>query len=180
MSRPIVLLDMDGVMVNHNQRHLDLLNEEFGTAYTYDQITDFEYSFLTSEQREFIFTCWKQQDLYAHDALTKDQLEVIDGLREIARVVACSSPMEGHIRSKYAFLTRYFEKHNIVLTRDKTLVGGDILVDDAPHNIKSFPGHAIVFDQPWNRGLCCHPRARTFEDIGPLVQDYITTQEMTP
>ena len=177
MKKPIILLDVDGVLVNHNARHLDALNETYGTSYAYSDITDFHYSFMPQHHRDALYNLWHAADLYDHDVIHEVQMEVIGGLREIGRVMACSSPLEGHISSKYRFLLRYFDRRDIVLTADKSLVGGTILIDDGPHNIKAFPGHGIIFDQPWNQGVKA-PRARTFEDIGPLVQDYLITQAL--
>jgi 5'-nucleotidase len=173
----IILIDMDGVLTDHTPRHCAAFNEHFGTSLTPADITSFEYDFLTPEQRHFMMCLWDLPGIYDEDSLTAEQLEVLDGLREIGRVVACSSPMAGHIESKYRFLTRYFDRADIVLASDKDLVDGDILIDDSPRNIRAFSGHTIIYDRPWNQGVK-GPRARSFEDLGPLVQDYYITQEM--
>lgn len=172
-GNPIVLLDMDSVLVEHNFRHIEKLNEFFGTAYTPEDIVDFKYEGFEEEEREFIFEQWERPDLYDNDELSQAQLDVIDNLREFARVVVCTSPMAGHIASKYRFLLRYFDRHDIIMASAKYLVsGGDVLVDDAPHNIRDFSlytdGHAIIYDKPWNQGIF-GPRAYEFEDIGVLV-----------
>lgn len=172
-SKPILLLDMGGVLVYHN--HIDALNAEFGTAYTRDDIIEFTYSNLPPEHAEFMFAQWHRHDLYDSNELTLEQQDVIDGLREMCRVVVCTSPSAGSIKSKSDFLRQYFDKDDIVIASDKTLVRGDMLVDDAPHNIHSFPGHVIIYDQPYNKGIP-GPRARTFEDLGPLVTDYLISQ----
>lgn len=171
-----VVLDVDGVIVESNWTVIERLNSKFGTSYDFEQITTFEYDFLTDEQRQYVYDeCWHDPCLYDNVRMTTGQLDVLYGLREVARVVVCSSPLLGHIRSKYEFLSRYFHRNDIYLCSDKSLIKGDILVDDGPHNIEAWPGHAIIFDRPWNKGLA-GPRATSFEDIGPMVIDYAISQ----
>lgn len=45
---------------------------------------------------------------------------------------------------------------NVVLTHRKDLVTGDVLIDDAVHNLESFPGYKVLFNQPWNEGYNAH------------------------
>jgi 5'(3')-deoxyribonucleotidase len=171
-SKPVVLLDVDGVLVNHD--HLDKLNAEFGTSYVHSDIKFFGYDNMPVEHADFMMSCWDNPRLYDNDELTDEQLSVIEGLREIADVAVCTSPMPNSIESKYKFLLKYFDHNHIIMAGNKTYVtAGDILVDDGPHNITSFPGHVIVFDQPYNRHLKDRPRAMSFNEIGPLVVDYL-------
>lgn len=175
MHTPVILLDVDGVLVNHQEENLQRLNEFFLTTYTLDSITSFDYKNLPPAHREYLISLWHETD-YDHDALTEEQLRTIEGLRSFARVIACSSPLVGHADSKLAFLLNYFDRHDIILATDKALVSGEILIDDAPHQISAFPGHTIIYDQPWNRGIS-GPRAHSFDEIGPLVISYLMEQE---
>jgi 5'(3')-deoxyribonucleotidase len=59
------------------------------------------------------------------------------------------------------------DRKDIVIAHDKSLVRGDVLIDDGLHNLKAFPGPAILFTQPHNasytrRGL---RRANTWADV---------------
>jgi 5'(3')-deoxyribonucleotidase len=174
MNKPIVLLDVDGVMTHHNQEFLSDINELFGADYKVDDIVDFDYSFLKDDEREHIYYLWNNCS-YDGYSLSEHEQDVLKWLRSVSRVVACSTPFAGHIESKYRFLTRYFKYEDIVLCKDKWLIGGDILVDDKPSNIEKFRTvgkHAIVFDQPWNKEVR-GPRAMDFESIGPCVVDYM-------
>jgi len=54
----------------------------------------------------------------------------------------------------------------------KHLIRGDILIDDAIHNLEKWEGIAILFDQPWNQehnGL----RAKSWYEVDILVRDAI-------
>lgn len=151
----IVALDVDSVLVECNRRNIARLNKHFGTDFEYEEIDDFEYSFLTDEQRDFIYeVCWNDPTQYDEIDLSPEWQAVIESLQDMGfRVIACSSPLEGHIKSKYRFLKRYFDRADIYLCSDKSLVRADILVDDAPHNLEAWPGYAIVYDRPWNQDV---------------------------
>jgi len=173
-KKPIVLLDVDGVMTNHTVEYLEEINELFGKEYTIEDVTSYDYGFLEEEERELMFRRWEFAS-YDDCSLTDQQQLAIENLRGYCRVVVCSTPFVGHIQSKQRFLLRYFSRDDIVLCGDKTLVGGDILVDDSERNIERFRevgGHGIVFDQPWNQGID-GTRCYNFDDIGILVVDYM-------
>lgn len=171
MEDPLILLDCDGVLVESNADNLERLNEEFGTNYEFEQITSFSYDFMEDEEREFIYEeCWGRGDLYEDAELSGHQQRVLRLMREIGEVAVVSSPMAGHIESKYRFLARYFDRERIVLASDKSILRGDVLIDDGPHNIEPFPGETIVYDRPWNRGVNGR-RAYSFAGILVHVQE---------
>ena len=177
MIKPIVLLDLDGVMIDHNDQFLQEVNEMFGKDYVYDDIVNFDYSFMEVEERTIMFALWEVAS-YDGKSLSVENQDNLKALRTFARVVACSTAFTGHIESKHRFLRRYFEPQDIVICKDKALVGGDILVDDKPKNIKLFRDvgkHGIVFNQPWNQDVL-GPRAMDFESIGPCVVDYMIAE----
>lgn len=155
-TKPVILLDVDGVLTDHSSLFMAKVNRRFGTSYTYEQIQDWEYSHMEKTHKKFVYSeeCWNDRFLYDLHSLDDDQIATIDWMREVGlRVCACTSPMSGHIRSKYQFLQRYFDHKDIYICGDKTLVRGDLLVDDGPHNLEAFPGATIIFDRPWNQGI---------------------------
>lgn len=170
MSNFTILLDCDGVLVESNSQNLRRLNKEFGTDYRFEEITSFRYDFLTDEEREFIYEeCWHDPHLYDDAEVTEAQEQAIKMLRDLGRVVVVSSPLLGHIESKYRFLQKHFKRENIVLASDKGLLDGDVLIDDGPHNLEPFEGDTIVYDRPWNQDVE-GPRARDFFGIVTHVQ----------
>jgi 5'(3')-deoxyribonucleotidase len=64
-----------------------------------------------------------------------------------------------------------------VHTHAKHRVRADVLIDDRPEHCASFPGRAILFDQPWNRraalpanGVRCVGYAETLAEIRRLAE----------
>jgi 5'(3')-deoxyribonucleotidase len=150
----MVILDIDGVVWDHNRFFLERVNGRYGTSYKFTDIVAFRYGeFLPEEHANYIYKLWHSPDLYEMDeCLMPGALSGIECLQQITRVVAVSSPLEGHIESKYRWLVKTFGRRDIALLSDKNLVykPGRIMVDDAIHNLKEWPGKTICFDQPWN------------------------------
>ena len=72
---------------------------------------------------------------------------------------------------------------DLCFVKDKTTVGCDLLVDDAPHNIlaaRDAGVPAVVFDQPYNRHIA-GPRAADWTDLTTQVLEAFTIwQQATP
>lgn len=166
-TKPVIALDMDGVLCEEPQSwNIVRLNEAFGTSFSLDDVTDFRYSMMTHEHREFLFSkeCWNHPELYDGYDIAYDKRLIIEELRALGRVIVVTSPLKGHIASKYRWLLRYFHRKDIFLASDKSLVMADILVDDCLDNANGFEGDFICYDQPWNRqyaGL----RAHNFDEV---------------
>ncbi|HJE88815.1 5' nucleotidase, NT5C type, partial [Rikenella microfusus] len=47
----------------------------------------------------------------------------------------------------------FIDWRQMVFCGRKDVVRGDIMIDDHPKNLRSFPGEKIVFTQPHNAGL---------------------------
>lgn len=177
LKHPVIALDMDGVLIDRTDEILQEVNKLYGTGYTYNDVVDFNYLFMPVEHRNTVYDLWDSHyDSGAYvDFLDPGVDELIAGLQELGRVIVCSSPMPESIESKYDLLLQHFEKTNITFMADKSLLRADVLIDDGPHNIKAFPGYGIIFDRPWNKG-CNARRARSLEEVGPIVTDYLYTE----
>ena len=43
------------------------------------------------------------------------------------------------------------DESNIIITRHKELIKGDVLIDDNMNNLHKFRGNRICYAQPWNK-----------------------------
>jgi 5'-nucleotidase len=70
---------------------------------------------------------------------------------------------------------------DLCFVEDKTDVGADVFVDDAPHNVTALRAagtDVVVFDQPYNRALP-GPRARSWTDVTRYVLNRLATRGPT-
>lgn len=152
----IILLDMDGVMVEHSAMFMRWLNRDNGTNHRYEDIAGFDYPNLSADERRQVMRYWHKRDLYDSHPPEPGCLEAIEDLRRRHRVVAVTSPMDGHVHSKFTWLRRTggFAKKDIVIAGDKDLVGGDVLLDDRIRNLEEAAAkgrEAVCYDRPWNQ-----------------------------
>jgi len=166
-----ILVDCDGCLTDHNRVFLTEVNATFGTTYSLSDITAFDYATVFGrEVAKFIYKLWHADDLFDETEPEPGALDALAALRELRRVCVCTSPMAGHIKSKYRWLRRYFDRADILIVTDKTLVRGSLLVDDGPHNLEAFPGPVICYDRPWNRKVREIPRAMDWSDVVKLAE----------
>ena len=57
------------------------------------------------------------------------------------------------------------ERDMVMSVRSKQYARVDVLIDDKPANIVSFPGNTILVDQPWNQSCAAGIRCKTHSDI---------------
>jgi len=136
-----------------------------------------------------IFKAWGARGLWtAFDKRAQSQgfcasLELYKGakwfvhcLRNIADVLIVTSPYRdapywAYEREKAIKRDFGIEREMVMSARSKQYANVDVLIDDKPANIESFPGAAIIFDQPWNRDCDVGIRCYTYEDVIRTVRE---------
>lgn len=89
------------------------------------------------------------------------QQAVADLIELGVRVTVCTAPLVGYptcLQEKHDWIERWFGSDlaaRMIITRDKTLVRGDILIDDKPAVTGALDPvwEHVIFDQPYNRGV---------------------------
>jgi len=181
-SKPIILLDMDDVLAQCMQRLIELVNERFSLSIKKEEVRDF---YLEKEvQRIRPELTWQEICAPLREPDFFRNLDIMDGAQEgVERlsklgevVIVTSTPVAltgaNAFTDKFLWLeanfpSRFTEK-DIIFTKRKELVTGDVLIDDAPHNVAVYPGKAIIFSAPWNRHLFGRPRAENWEELPDL------------
>ena len=54
---------------------------------------------------------------------------------------------------------------DIIICHDKSLIRGDVLIDDNPNNLHDFPGVSITFAKPWNQQDLTFFRSNNWQQI---------------
>ena len=164
-TRPLILIDCDGVLANFGALYLKLHHWLNKVDRKMSDITCFDFAkcVSTKEQDERIWrhidaTPGLVRELTWHDG-SKDALAQ---LREIGHVVCVTSPHHGPtwMPERMAWLREEagFDKADIIFARNKTRVRGDCLIDDNVDHVAEWhamaPPHAqgILLARPWNVG----------------------------
>lgn len=161
MTRPIVLVDMDGPLADFDRAFHDLctargwpLHSTFETQchrFATDCMDDNSHA---AEARRIVDSCHWFLDLEVVDG-------AVDGLAELDRVAEvwiCTKPLEANPYcrdDKAAWVERYLGEHwlrRLILSPDKSMVRGSILLDDAPKPpwFERAEWAPVIFPTPWN------------------------------
>ena len=176
-----ILVDMDDVLELMLEGWVQVLNARYGTNATPDDVTSWQvedaFPGLTKEQvysveLEDSFWDWVQPMPGAREALEK----LISEGHEIYVVTATAYQT---LRAKMEkVLFRYFPfidwKH-VIVTFNKQMIEGDILIDDGPHNLQGGTYEKILFHSYHNHNFdessVGAVRAYNWEEVYNYVQD---------
>jgi 5'(3')-deoxyribonucleotidase len=144
--KKILFVDVDGTVANTPHWWLTLYNRKYRTAWTVDQITEWDWrTLLEHDISEFYGN-------YIGAKPMTDALESIWRLAGKYRIVFATAGWGREwLRSYYPT----FRDENFVQVADKSLLNGWGLIDDNPANLDVFQGQRFLLRQPWNvnRGL---------------------------
>lgn len=159
--RPIILLDVDGVIADFTGKVLSLGDTVFGTSFTFQDVKTWDlFSLFSPEQAQVLtnYIC-AEKFCYGIEVLPGAK-EAVAKLRELGDVYAVTAPWWDSKHWLYE-RTEWLKKHfgfsngSIVHTGAKHLVRGDVMIDDKPENLYDWSnkvkGLSILIDAPYNQ-----------------------------
>lgn len=152
----IILTDADGVLENLTHVWVELLNETYGRDVKYDDIREWDmckaFPGLTREQ---VYGMELEDEIY-------NRMRPIEGAAEVLKkvidaghqlYVVTDTPyqifkqkMDKVIFKYYPFLTW----KNIIVTSNKKIIKGDVMIDDGIHNLEGADYEKILVSAPYN------------------------------
>lgn len=151
-----ILVDVDNVLENLNTVWVQGLNKKYGTDVKTEDITDWDITkFFPGLSKSQVFSP-------LHKKQTWDHLEVMPGSQDMIKrlineghkiiLVTASHPQT--VLYKFGFLDKHFPFipfKDVIVTARKQMVKGDVLIDDAPHNLEGGEYKGILMDMPYNK-----------------------------
>lgn len=154
----VIICDVDGVVADLHTPWLKRYNEKSGDNLTVDKLTTWHVSeFVLPDWEQKVFDILREPNLYEDVLPILFALDAIRTIQESHRVVFTTSCVKGMADQKWDWLERWgflpkrYSHSNLVITADKSLIAGDLIIDDSFEHCKAFESFAILFDQPWNR-----------------------------
>lgn len=152
-----ILLDVDAVVADLHKVWLKRYNSEYDDKLRVEDIVDWDMTkFVKPECGNKIYDYLSEDDLYENVQPIDGAVASIHWLRQHNYdVVFCTSGVQpGKIiwLHNHGLLWGEFWRFakDVVIASDKTLIKGDIIIDDNPKNCEQFAGKSILFAQPWN------------------------------
>ena len=146
---------MDGVLCNLLGKWLARYNTEYGDRIRLEDLETWGPHRIAKAGRSI----YKYLSLPGFFRDLEPIPGAIEGVRELMarghEVVVVTAARSGH-RDKLDWLREhlpFLPRENVVFTHRKELVRGDLLFDDAPHNLAAFAGYgvAVAMAYPYNR-----------------------------
>jgi 5'(3')-deoxyribonucleotidase len=145
-----LLVDMDGVLADTMGGAFDYI----GNDLAHEDIA--EYWFTGLPAKSLILEAFRSKGFYTNLDVITGAVRAINRLRSEFDVVVCSAPIQGAEyceEEKREWLEKHWDREfaeAAIMTQDKTLVSGKVLVEDNPY-IGEGTWQPILFDQAWNR-----------------------------
>lgn len=152
--KPIILLDQDDVIAELVLYVVEEYNTIYGTTYTINDITIWNISSILGKE---VLDIMNNKDIFLKLKPVPFMIECLKLLTESDLFnMQMVSAAEYYVwENKCLWVKKYlpfFDLKNMNCCTNKYLFLGDILLDDAPHNLIKFKnGQPIVFDKPYNQ-----------------------------
>lgn len=162
MKKHTLLIDMDSVITDLMSKWFRVYNEAYNDRLTVDQLTGWNtHHKVKKECGSKIYEFLEQPGFYRDLQPLPQSIEVIERLNEKYDIfIVTTSPINA-FKDKTEWIVEYLPfigAEKIIFTHYKNRIKGDLLFDDAPHNLISFQeegGISVAMDYPYNRDVNC-------------------------
>ena len=146
-KKPLVLLDVDGILADFIGSVLDIIKKETGIEFYENNIKTFEmFEDLKTSKYNIKNICYKhfKKPKYALKLKLLDgSVQAVERIKELADIHVVTTPM--HMNPTWTFeREQWLKKHfnidykDITFTSKKYLLKGDVLIDDNEFNVRSW------------------------------------------
>lgn len=152
-----ILIDADDVLEDLTKKWIIYLNEKYGTNANYEEDYDWDLSkIFPTLSREQVYDTEFDEELW-------DRIEPIPGAVEYVKkllddgheiFIVTDTPYQ-IIKTKFdKVIFKYFPFltwNNCIITHNKKIVKGDVLIDDGIHNLIGAEYKKILMNAPYNK-----------------------------
>jgi 5'(3')-deoxyribonucleotidase len=172
MMQQRLIVDMDGVLADIYPQYLKFLSSESDIRLSVDELKGRSEAEVFKNIRKYLFT----PGFFRGAPVVRgsyDALIMLNSRYELF-VVSSATEFPHSLMEKYEWLKGHFPFitwQQMVFCGLKSVVRGDIMIDDHFKNLDHFKGKTILFTQPHNEGLPDknHTRVHSWEEILSLL-----------
>lgn len=181
MGRLTVLIDVDNVLEDLNNAWVKAINSKYGTSVKPSDIKTWDIErYFDGLSRTQVFSPLHKEEFWKNLQPIPNAPEYLKKLIDDGHeVVLLTSSHPDTVKYKYDFIRKHFPYisfKDIILTSRKQMVMGDILIDDAPHNLEGGVYAGVLMSSPHNMEYNAHAngfvRVSTWEQIYSVVSAY--------
>lgn len=152
-----ILVDIDDTIENLCEEWVDILNKKHGTNVCYEDVTEWDISkFFPELTKAQVFEPLHTPDIWYSLSPKDGAIRNIKKLIEDGHdVFLCTSTDYRNIKYKFvgviARLFPFIDWSHVIVANHKQMILGDIMIDDAPHNLEDGSYIKILMTAPHNK-----------------------------
>ncbi|MCX7572148.1 5'(3')-deoxyribonucleotidase [Tumebacillus sp. DT12] len=170
-----LLIDMDSVICDLMTEWHRRYNEDYGDDLSVERITCWQTErYVKPECGEKVYDYLDQPGLFRHLKALPDAIEVLERLSRRYDILLVTSSRTHAYTEKEQWVEEHLPfigRHNLIFAHRKDMICGDLLFDDAPHNLEAFRATgriAVAMDYPYNREVDV-PRVGSWQEFEQFV-----------
>jgi len=162
-------IDLDSTLNNLLDVWVEEYNRHYSDALCPDEITDWGIHQFTKDSCGLkVYDLLKKPGLFMSCEPVKMSQQITKWLSMHHELWIVTASEPNNIEEKAKWIDLYYPhigSSNIIMTRDKSLIHVDVLIDDGWHHIHAFPGIGLLMDMPHNRKYNCERRMMDWMDV---------------
>ena len=171
-----ILVDIDSTITNFAEVLLYVNNINNKTKYSYTDITTynwFDKTFTNPWAPTNIHHFWNRVQVHPKAIETLEQWVKQGHKVYLVTASHFNNALGYKIRKTLeAFNPNLVNEQNIVIAQDKSIIMGDVMIDDCVDNLYNFNKVCICYTQPWNEEWPYPFRYNDWNKINDVIQSY--------
>jgi 5'-nucleotidase len=171
-----LLIDMDSVICDLMSEWHARYNNDYNDNLTVDRLKCWNSEkYVKPECGMKIYDYLKAPGLFTRLEPLPNAVEVLERLHNTYDILIVTSSVSNAFAEKEMWVEKYLPfigKYNLIFSHRKDMIVGDLLFDDAPHNLKEFSSTkrlAVAMDYPYNKDINV-PRVKNWLEFEELLK----------
>lgn len=171
-----ILVDIDSTITNFGEVLLFVNNINNKTKYSYTDITTynwFDETFVNPWKPTNFHHFWDGVQVHPQAVSTLEQW-VEQGHKVYLVTASHFNNTLGYkiCKTLEPFNPELINERNVIIAQDKSIINGDLMIDDCVDNLYNFNGVCVCYKQPWNQDYTGAFRFNKWNLINDIVQVY--------
>ena len=162
---------MDDVLADATGQFINFYEKEFGIRVSRESLNHKDEMERFPDHHEEVYRFTFRKDFFRTMEVKEYSREVLMKLNRQFELFVVSSAMEfpNSLSEKLEWLGEHFpflHWKQFVFCGSKTIVHGDYMIDDLPHNLEKFNGEKLMFTAPHNLQFNHFKRLNNWKEVG--------------
>jgi 5'-nucleotidase len=166
-----LIVDMDDVIADATGQFILFYEKEFGIRVARESLNNQDESLGFPDHHDIIQQFPFRETFFQTMIPHEGSQEILEKLNKKYELFVVSAAMEfpQSLTEKLKWLGEHFKFlhwKQIVFCGSKSVVHGDYMIDDLPHNLASFNGEKFIFSAPHNLHINTYQRLNNWKEAG--------------